>query len=307
MSNHLHSPALKIAPDGPEFSRVVLGLWRLVSWQMTPQQRVSFLEQALELGITTIDQADIYGDYQSESLLGEALALAPHLRDKFQFVSKCGIKLVSANRPAHGMQHYDTSAAHIIASAEQSLRAMQLEQLDLLLIHRPDPLMDADEMADAFRQLQDSGKVRHFGVSNFTNSQFELLASRFPLVTNQIEMSLLHRQPLHDGTLDLLQRLRIAPMIWSALGGGSLFMPLHEQNEQGRRISKVLAKIADEHAVSTPVIAIAWILQHPSRPLVLTGSGRIAAVKEAVQATNIKLSREQWFALWCASAGKNVD
>lgn len=307
MSNHAHSQALKIAPDGPEFSRVVLGLWRLASWQMTPQQRVSFLEQALELGITTIEQADIYGDYQSESLLGETLALAPHLRDKFQFVSKCGIKLVSANRPAHGMQHYDTSAAHIIASAEQSLRAMQLEQLDLLLIHRPDPLMDADEMADAFRQLQDSGKVRHFGVSNFTNSQFELLASRFPLVTNQIELSLLHMQPLHDGTLDLLQRLRIAPMIWSALGGGSLFMPLHEQNEQGRRISKVLATIADEHAVSTPVIAIAWILQHPSRPMVLTGSGRIAAVKEAVQATSIRLSREQWFALWCASAGKNVD
>ncbi|MFZ6873396.1 aldo/keto reductase [Undibacterium sp. Di27W] len=307
MSISTNSPRLQIAPNGPEFSRIVLGLWRLGSWQMTTQQRVTFLEQALALGVTTIDQADIYGDYQSESLLGEAIALAPHLRDQFQFVSKCGIKLVSDQRPAHGMQHYDTSAAHIIASAEQSLRAMQIEQLDLLLIHRPDPLMDADEIADAFRQLQESGKVRHFGVSNFTNSQFELLAARFPLVTNQVELSLLHMQPLHDGTLDLCQRLRIAPMIWSALGGGSLFRPLHEQDERSQRVSAALARIANELDTSPGSIALAWILQHPSRPLVLTGSGRIAAIQEAVKATTITLSREQWFALWCASAGKNVD
>lgn len=307
MSISTSSPRLHIAPNGPEFSRIVLGLWRLGSWQMSAQQRVTFLEQALALGVTTIDQADIYGDYQSESLLGEAIALAPHLRDQFQFVSKCGIKLVSNNRPAHGMQHYDTSAAHIIASAEQSLRAMQIEQLDLLLIHRPDPLMDADEIAGAFRQLQESGKVRHFGVSNFTNSQFELLAARVPLVTNQVELSLLHMQALHDGTLDLCQRLRMAPMIWSALGGGSIFRPLSEQDERSQRISAVLVRIAAELDVSTATVALAWILQHPSRPLVLTGSGRIAAIQAAVLATTIVLSREQWFALWCASAGKNVD
>jgi predicted oxidoreductase len=307
MSISTSSPRLHIAPNGPEFSRIVLGLWRLGSWQMSAQQRVTFLEQALALGVTTIDQADIYGDYQSESLLGEAIALAPHLRDQFQFVSKCGIKLVSNNRPAHGVQHYDTSAAHIIASAEQSLRAMQIEQLDLLLIHRPDPLMDADEIAGAFRQLQESGKVRHFGVSNFTNSQFELLAARVPLVTNQVELSLLHMQALHDGTLDLCQRLRMAPMIWSALGGGSLFRPLSEQDERSQRISAVLVRIAAELDVSTATVALAWILQHPSRPLVLTGSGRIAAIQAAILATTIVLSREQWFALWCASAGKNVD
>lgn len=307
MSMSTSSPRLQIAPNGPEFSRIVLGLWRLGSWQMTAQQRVSFLEQALALGINTIDQADIYGDYQSESLLGEAIALAPHLRDQFQFVSKCGIKLVSDKRPAHGMQHYDTSAAHIIASAEQSLRAMQIEQLDLLLIHRPDPLMEADEIANAFMHLQESGKVRHFGVSNFTNSQFELLASRFPLVTNQVELSLLHMQALHDGTLDLCQQLRIAPMIWSALGGGNLFRPMAEQDERSQRISAVLARVAAELDVSPGTIALAWILQHPSRPLVLTGSGRLAAIQEAVSATAITLSREQWFALWCASAGKNVD
>lgn len=303
----INSPRQQVAPAGPEFSRIVLGLWRLGHWQMTVQQRVVFLEQALALGITTVDQADIYGNYQSETLLGEALALAPQLRRQLQFVSKCGIKLVSDQRPNHGIQHYDTSAAHIIASAEQSLRAMQIEQLDLLLIHRPDPLMNADEMAEAFRQLQDSGKVKHFGVSNFTPAQFDLLNSRFPLVTNQIELSLLHMQPLTDGSLDQCQRLRIAPMIWSALGGGQLMLPASEQTEQGQRISQVLQSIGLELDVSPSVVALAWILKHPASPMVLTGSGRISAVAEAVQATGVQLSREQWFALWRASAGKNVD
>lgn len=301
------SPRQQVAPAGPEFSRIVLGLWRLGDWKMTPEQRVSFLEQALALGITTVDQADIYGNYLSETLLGEALALAPHLRRQLQFVSKCGIKLVSDQRPSHGIQHYDTSAAHIIASAEQSLRAMQIEQLDLLLIHRPDPLMHADEMAEAFRHLQDSGKVSHFGVSNFTTAQFDLLNSRFPLVTNQIELSLLHMQPLLDGSLDQCQRLRIAPMIWSALGGGQLMLPASEQTEQGQRVSQALQRIAADLDVSPSVVALAWILKHPASPMVLTGSGRIAAIAEAVQATDVQLSREQWFALWSASAGKNVD
>lgn len=173
----MQTPSHQIAPDGPVFSRIVLGLWRISDWNMSPQQRLTLLEQALELGVSTIDQADIYGDYQSEALLGQALALAPHMRDRLQIVTKCGIKLISKARPSHQIQHYDTSRAHIIASAEQSLRNMQIDTIDVLLIHRPDPLMDADEMADAFQALQQSGKVKHFGVSNFTPSQFDLLAS----------------------------------------------------------------------------------------------------------------------------------
>jgi len=300
-------PRIKIAPEGPEFSRIVLGLWRLADWNMTPHARVDFLEHALELGITTLDQADIYGDYQSESLLGEALTLAPSLRDKFQFVSKCGIKLVSKARPTHGIQHYDTSRAHIIASAENSLRAMQIEQLDLLLIHRPDPLMDADEMAEAFQHLHATGKVRHVGVSNFTPAQFELLNSRFPLVTNQVELSLLHLQALHDGTLDLCQKLRIAPMIWSALGGGDLLRDTPSSNPQIQRVRPVLNALASELNLPASTVALAWILQHPSHPLVLTGSGRTAALEEAALACQHTLTREQWFSLWCAAAGKNVD
>lgn len=300
----MSTPSLQIAPNGPHFSRIVLGLWRLADWGLTPQQRVRLLEQSLELGVTTLDQADIYGDYQSEALLGEALALAPHLRARLQIVSKCGIKLVSTHRPAHRLQHYDTSRAHILASVEQSLRNMRLESIDVLLIHRPDPLMDADEIAEAFQTLQQSGKVQHFGVSNFTPAQFELLASRVPLVTNQVELSLLQMNALHDGTLDLCQRQRIAPMIWSALAGGRL---LHDESAQGQRVRQALGTIAAELEVAVSTVALAWILQHPSKPLVLTGSGRIAALREAVAATALTLTREQWFALWCASAGKPVD
>ncbi len=227
---------------------------------MSPQQRLTFLQQALELGITTIDQADIYGNYQSEALLGEALALAPQLRAQLQIVTKCGIKLVSEQRPAHQIQHYDTSRAHIIASAENSLRNMHIDAIDLLLIHRPDPLMDADEIAEAFQILQQSGKVKHFGVSNFTPSQFELLHARFPLVTNQIELSLLHMQALQDGTLDQCQRLRIAPMIWSALAGGRL---LNDDTAQGQRVRATLDGIAQELGVAPTTVALAWIFQHP--------------------------------------------
>ncbi|MBR7747164.1 aldo/keto reductase [Undibacterium baiyunense] len=294
---------LQIAPQGPEFSRIVLGLWRLSAWQMTPVERVAFLHAALDLGITTIDQADIYGDYTSELLLGEAFALEPQLRQQFQIVTKCGIQFPSPQRPHQRAHIYNTTAAHIIASAENSLRSMRLEKIDLLLIHRPDPLMDADEIADAFSQLKQAGKVSHFGVSNFSPAQFELLASRFPLVTNQVECSLLHHAPIYDGTFDQCQRLRMSPMIWSALAGGRLFS---EQSEQTQKLQAQLDRIASELGVTAACVAIAWILQLPSRPMVLTGSSRVKVLAEAVQALNCSLSREQWFDLWRAATGTEL-
>jgi predicted oxidoreductase len=297
------SSRLQIAPQGPEFSRIVLGLWRLSAWQMTPVERVAFLHAALDLGITTIDQADIYGDYTSELLLGEAFALEPQLRQQFQIVTKCGIQFPSAQRPHQRAHIYNTTAAHIIASAENSLRSMRLEKIDLLLIHRPDPLMDADEIADAFSQLKQAGKVSHFGVSNFSPAQFELLASRFPLVTNQVECSLLHHAPIYDGTFDQCQRLRMSPMIWSALAGGRLFSG---QSEQTQKLQAQLDRIASELGVTAACVAIAWILQLPSRPMVLTGSSRVKVLAEAVQALNCSLSREQWFDLWRAASGTEL-
>lgn len=180
---------ITIAPQGPEFSRFVMGYWRLMDWNMSARQLVSFIEEHLDLGVTTVDHADIYGGYQCEAAFGEALKLAPHLRERMEIVSKCGIATTAREENVIG--HYITDRDHIIKSAEQSLINLATDHLDLLLIHRPDPLMDADEVADAFKHLHQSGKVRHFGVSNFTPAQFALLQSRLPftLATNQVEIS----------------------------------------------------------------------------------------------------------------------
>lgn len=301
--SQLLSPRIQIAEQGPEFSQIVLGLWRLSAWQMSVSDRVKFLEQALELGITTIDQADIYGDYTSESLLGEAFAFAPELTRRFQIVTKCGIQFRSAQRPHQTSHIYDTSAQHITLSVENSLKAMRLDTIDLLLIHRPDPLMDADEMVNAFSRLRESGKVKHFGVSNFTSSQFQLLHSRFPLVTNQVECSLMQTQALEDGSFDLSQQLKMSPMIWSALGGGALF---EGKTEQSQRVLTALTKIAAALHTTPATVAIAWLLRLPVKPLILTGSGRVEALREAVRATELVLTRPQWFDLWRASKGYDI-
>lgn len=296
-------PLTTLAEHGPRLSPIVAGAWRLADWQWTAAQRLRWIEQCAELGVTSFDHADIYGDYQVEALFGEALALAPSLRERLQLVGKCGIKLVGPARPAHRLKHYDTSAAHIVASAEASLRALRTDRLDLLLIHRPDALMDADEVAGAFEALRAAGKVLHFGVSNFTPGQFELLASRIPLATNQIELHPLHRAPLTDGTLDQLQRLRIRPMIWSPLAGGAV---LAGAGETERRVHGALARIGERHGVSATSIAFAWLLRHPSRPVPVAGSRRIEALREAVDALRITLDAQNWTEVWQAAAGHEV-
>jgi predicted oxidoreductase len=289
--------------SAPVMSRIVAGAWRMGDWNWTPQERLRWIEQCLELGVTTFDHADIYGGYTVEQLFGEALALAPGLRAKMQLVTKCGICLTTANRPAHRVKHYDTSFAHIVASAENSLRMLRTEQLDLLLIHRPDALMDADVVASAFIHLQLTGKVLHFGVSNFTPSQFELLQSRFPLVTNQVELHPLHLAPLHDGTLDQCQQRRLQPMIWSPLAGGRL---MTSDDVVAQRVRGVMAGIAERHGVTLPTLAFAWLLRHPSRPIPVAGSRRIEAMREAVAALDLVLDTQDWTEIWTAGAGHEV-
>ncbi|WP_229417190.1 aldo/keto reductase family oxidoreductase [Massilia sp. Root418] len=286
-----------------QLSRIVAGMWRMGEWDMAPQQRLAFIEQCMELGVTSFDHADIYGGYGVEALFGEALALKPALRERMQLVSKCGIKLVSPSRPGHTIQHYDTTAAHITASVENSLRQLGTDYLDLLLIHRPDPLMDFDEMAAAFTRLRGEGKVRHFGVSNFSRHQFEALNRRIALATNQVEFSPLHLAPMFDETFDGLQDLGMAPMIWSPLGGGRLFSG---GDAAGERLRAAIQQVADELERPFASVVFAWIMQLPCKPVPLTGSGRIAAVEEAVQATRFTLSRPQWFEILRAARGHEV-
>ncbi|MRW94763.1 oxidoreductase [Duganella sp. FT80W] len=299
----LNCPSLTTYSGGLTLSRIVAGMWRMNEWNLTPQQRVSWIEQALAMGVTSFDHADIYGGYGVEATFGEALALQPSLRDKMQIVSKCGIKLISSARPEHSIQHYDTSASHIIASAENSLKQLGTDHLDLLLIHRPDPLMNFDEIAGAFERLRADGKVKHFGVSNFSRHQFESLNRRIALATNQVEFSPLYVAPMFDETFDGLQDLNVAPMIWSPLAGGRLFS---SDDAAGVRVRAVIQQVADELQRPFGSVVFAWIMQLPCRPLPLTGSGRIAAVAEAVQATQFSLSRSQWFEILRAARGHEV-
>lgn len=291
-----------MAPQGPEFSRIVMGYWRLMAWGMTPSALVDFIEQHLDAGITTVDHADIYGDYRCEAAFGDAMRRAPHLRERMQIVTKCGI--ATRAKPDNTIGHYITSRDHIVHSAETSLKNLSSDRLDLLLIHRPDPLMDADEVAEAFIALHQSGKVLHFGVSNFTPSQFTLLQSRLPftLVTNQVEISPLMQNTLHDGTLDQLQQLRIRPMAWSCLGGGRLF-----SDATFEPLRQALHDVADAiGADSIEQVVYAWILRLPSQPLPIIGSGKIHRVRDAIGALNLHMTRQQWFHLRKAAIGYDV-
>lgn len=293
---------LALHAQGPTFSRLIMGYWRLMEWQLSPAALLDLMKYHLDLGVTTIDHADIYGGYQCEEAFGNALRLEPSLRDRMEIVSKCGIALTA--KPEHALNHYNTGKAHIIASAEDSLRKLATDHLDLLLIHRPDPLMDADEVADAFISLKQAGKVKHLGVSNFSARQFELLQSRlpFPLVTNQLEISPLNQSTTLDGTLDLCQQLRIKPMAWSCLGGGRLFdgqeyAPLRAELEQIRH---------EVGAQNIEQLVYAWVMMLPSQPLPLIGSGKWERIAAAVAAESLALTRQQWFRIRKAALGYDV-
>lgn len=284
-------------------SPIVAGVWRMASWNWSPPERLRWIEQCLELGVTSFDHADIYGGYAVEALFGDALALSPALRQRMQLVTKCGIQLRDAARPATRIKHYDTSARHIVRSVEQSLVLLRTDTIDLLLLHRPDPLMDADEVTSAFEQLRTQGKVQAFGVSNYTPAQYELLQARTPLATNQVECHPLHRAPLFDGTFDQAQRLRARPMIWSPLAGGALFT---SNAEEAMRVRGVLSSIGAQYGVSAATIAFAWLLRLPCHPHPITGSRRIEAMAEAVAATRISLDVQEWTEILVAATGADV-
>jgi predicted oxidoreductase len=283
-------------------SPIVAGLWRMAEWNLDVAARVRWIEQALDLGIHAFDHADIYGNYGVEALFGEAIKASPGLRQRMQLVTKCGIRLRSADRP-YRVNHYDTSSAYVRAQVEQSLRNLHTEHLDLVLIHRPDYLMDAAELADTFASLTREGKVHHWGVSNHAVTQFALLDRQHPLATNQLELSPLRLQALDDGTLDQAQQLGRRPMIWSPLAGGRLF---RGTDDAARRVRNEMDAIARRLGVSLATLAYAWILRHPSRPYPITGSGRFEGLREAVEALDVSLGAEDWYAIWTASQGHPV-
>ena len=289
-----------------EFSRIVHGLWRLNEWDISKEQLLQLIEQCLEMGITTFDHADIYGNFTCEEIFGEALKLNPKIREKMEIVTKTGIVFKSNNRPEHDGHYYNTTFDHIVKSAERSLQNFGTDYIDVLLIHRPDPFMDPEDVAKAFNQLRSEGKVNYFGVSNFTQNDFTLLQSYldFDLVTNQIEASVLKYDNFENGTIKFLQEKRISPMIWSPLAGGEIFT---SQSESAIRVRNVLTEIAKKHNTENiSEIAYAWLLAHPAKLIPIVGSGKINRISEAVNALNIKLTRADWFAILDALVGHEV-
>lgn len=288
-----HNP---IHPQGPTFSRIISGAWR---WHTVSQEVVEqLINTSLEHGITTFDHADIYGDHGNEEIFGNILRKDPSLRHKMELVTKCGIKFPSAKRPSSWVKHYDTSKEHITWAAENSLKMLGTDHLDLLLIHRPDPLLNPPDVAEAFSLLRQSGKVLHFGVSNFTTAQFELLQSYlpFPLVTNQLEISLSRTAPLWDGTLDTLMKHRASPMAWSPLGGGKLITG--GQNN-------VFLKAPAYNATETQ-LALAWLLKHPSKIFPVIGTTKPERIAESARAIDIRLDLQDWYEMLKAAEGKEV-
>lgn len=293
---------ISLSPD-LTVSRIIYGMWRLGdAADISPSHVQAKVEACLEQGITTMDQADIYGGYTAEAIFGGALKAAPHLREKIEIITKCGIVVPAGRHSASRFKHYDTSAAHITASVEASLRDMATDYVDLLLIHRPDPLIDPDETGTALDELVASGKVRAVGVSNFRPWDFSLLQSSMEttLVTNQIEMSLLATDAFKNGDLAYLQERVIPPMAWSPLGGGALFSGNHPA------LQARLQELAAEQGVEPSAMAIAWLLRHPAQILPVMGTNNLDRIRSLSEATKVTLDRQTWFELYTLAIGKEV-
>ncbi len=286
---------LAIHPKGPVFSRIIAGAWR---WHTVSQDTVAnLIKTSLDEGITTFDHADIYGDHGNEEIFGNVLRKNPGLRSQMELITKCGIKFSSTKRPKAWVKHYDTSKEHIIWSVENSLKMMGTDRLEVLLIHRPDPLLDPTEVAAAFSQLKQAGKVLHFGVSNFTPSQFMMLQSylSFPLVTNQIEISLSRVSSLFNGDLDLLMQHKTSAMAWSPLGGGKI---MANEREMFSKASKYNASYSQ--------LSLAWLLKHPSTIFPVIGTTKSERITEGAKAIDIKLDRQDWFEMLQWATGSEV-
>ena len=296
----------RIAPNGPEFSRLVYGTWRLLADQPTPQQINQRLHVCLEAGITTIDTAEIYGLYEVEDALGRALALSPGLRDKLEIVTKAGIYVPNKFHPERRTAHYSATGPRLVKSLEKSLRLLRTDRVELFLVHRPDWLTSATDTATGLNQLVRNGKIRRAGVSNYSVSQFDLLSVHMeqPLATNQLEFHLLHMDPIYDGTFHQCEKLGVRPMAWSPLARGQLFDPT---NEAAQRLAATAAQLSARYNGATlEQLAYAWIMAHPSQPLPIIGTNKIERIRSAAQAAALTLEREDWYALWEAAQGRRI-
>jgi predicted oxidoreductase len=293
---------VQLSSDGPELSRIVAGMWRISEVDQPINNTVSMIEAAVANGITTFDNADIYGDYSAEEVFGKAFERSGVARDEVQFVTKCNIILPSSNRPSNELHMYNTSYDHIVKSVENSLKLHRTDYLDLVLIHRPDPLMVPQEVAKAMEELKNDGKVKCFGVSNFSVRQYEMLQSFIPfqLVTNQIEISPFALDSFTNGDLDYCIEHNRKPMAWSPLGGGKLF------ESSDSEFFRVLNQLCDRYDCTPDQLVFAWLIKHPASILPITGTTKADRIVAAARAVGIQLTREDWFRFYVAARGEDV-
>lgn len=296
---------VSLGDDGLSLSRLIYGVWRLAD---SPDQSINSVRAKIDIclqqGISSFDHADIYGDYECEKLFGRALKEQADLRDSIELISKCDIALMSEKFPSRRVKFYDTTQTYIQQSVEQSLKHLNTDHLDLLLIHRPDPLMDAAETGAALDQLIASGKVKQVGVSNFRVWDWRLLQAHMAnkLAVNQIEMSLLHTEPFTEGTISAMQLDQVKPMAWSPLGGGALF----DSSDAAKRLNPIFTRIKIEQGYSSDIVALAWLLAHPAGIMPVVGTNNIERLGKISQALELSIDRETWFELMTAATGHEV-
>lgn len=286
-----------------KLSPIIAGVmnWGVWDKNLNTNEMNHLIHLFLENGITTFDHADLYGGYTTEAAFGKALASSKMDRENIQLITKCGIQYVSENRPENVIKHYDYSKEYIIWSAENSLKNLQTDYLDVFLLHRPSPLMQADEVAEAVEKLKAAGKILSFGVSNFTSSQTELLRQKTEVSFNQIQFSATNHEAMLDGSLDYMQLHKITPMAWNPLG-----VVFRENTEQTQRLKLLFSKLVDKYHVGADLILLAWILQHPANILPVAGTINVSRIQQLMKAKSLVLDKQDWFAIWTESMGNKV-
>ncbi|MES2516269.1 MAG: aldo/keto reductase [Bacteroidota bacterium] len=297
---------ISLGENGPQVSPVIYSFWRAledpdgISYK-TVQAK---LHVCLDLGITTFDHADIYGNYQVEALFGKALKETSIKREDIIISTKCGINTVDDSRPEFRTRHYDSSQQHIFKSVENSLKNLGTDYIDILLLHHPDPLMDADETASALTTLVKKGVVRYVGVANFTVHQHQLLQSRLsiPIITNHLELNLINTKPIVDGTIDFIKQQYSSPLAWSPLAGGRL---LDKHDESTFNIRTTLKRISAIYGINEEQLAIAWLLKLGALPIV--GSNDLRRIKNATSAVSIELDKQDWYDIYFSAINSKIN
>lgn len=274
--------------------------WGVWDKNLSPKEMENMIQICIENKITTFDHADIYGDYTTEADFGKAFKNTKISREKLQLITKCGIQLVTENR-SNKIKHYDYSKDYIIWSVEESLKKLKTDYVDVFLLHRPSPLMQADEIAEAVEKLKSEGKIIDFGLSNFTSSQTELIRQKTEISYNQVQFSATHFEPMIDGSLDYMQTNGIRPLSWNPLG--TVF---REDTKKTRRLKKLFSTLLEKYHLGADTLLLAWILKHPANVIPIAGTVNVARIQSLAKAVELEMDKEDWFAIWTESMGDDV-